>query len=256
MSTTFLDHVAVATRTLTDGWDLFGGLLGGRWAYGGNDGGFWWGQLEFGAGPKVELLTPTGGPDGAFLERYLDAHGPGPHHFNFSVTDISQTLADVRAAGIEPVGVNLASSTWKEAFLHPRDAYGIVVQVAQQSGLPPELAPPAGLPDPGLPSDLAVIGHRVDDIEGATRLFGAVLGGEVVTRGGAGDAQTVDLSWHNGARLRLMQAAGTAGTRSRRTSGRLAYLNFTRRGVAFGPAELSRAGDLSMRLGLSLDLGV
>jgi catechol 2,3-dioxygenase-like lactoylglutathione lyase family enzyme len=254
VNTTALDHVAVATRTLTDGWDLFSGLLGGRWAYGGDSPGYWWGQVEFPAGPKVELLTPTGGPDGAFLERYLTSHGPGPHHFNFYVTDIGRTLADVRAAGIEPVGVSLANSYWKEAFLHPRDAYGIVIQVAQQFGPPPQLAAPAELPEPGPPSDLALIGHRVDDIDGAIRLFRDVLGGEVITRGAARGVPTAELSWPKGARLRLTQDAAPAGSSSR-TGGGLAYLNFTRRGSGFRPDELGRASDLSKRLGLSLVLG-
>lgn len=253
VSTIALDHVAVATRSLTDGWDLFGGLLGGRWAYGGDSPGYWWGQLEFAAGPKVELLTPTGGPDGAFLERYLTSHGPGPHHFNFYVTDIDRTLADVRAAGIEPVGVSLGSSTWKEAFLHPRDAYGIVIQVGQLSGPPPELEAPAELPAPAAPSDLALIGHRVDDIDGAIRLFRDVLGGELISRGGADGGPAAELSWPKGARLRLMQTAAGA-TRSLHNGGGLEYLSFSRRGAAFRPAEVSRASDLSRRLGLALEL--
>ena len=29
-----LDHFAIATPALTDGWDLFGGVLGGTWVYG------------------------------------------------------------------------------------------------------------------------------------------------------------------------------------------------------------------------------
>jgi hypothetical protein len=70
-----LDHLAVGTPAPADGWELFGGVLGGTWAYGGDSPGFWWGQLEFAAGPKVELLTPTGGPDAAFLERFLAVHG-------------------------------------------------------------------------------------------------------------------------------------------------------------------------------------
>jgi hypothetical protein len=73
--TVVLDHLAVGTPALADGWELFGGVLGGTWAYGGDSPGFWWGQLEFAAGPKVELLTPTGGPDAAFLERFLAAKG-------------------------------------------------------------------------------------------------------------------------------------------------------------------------------------
>src|SRR5581483_11675460 len=81
--TAVLDHLAVGTRVLSGGWELFGGVLGGTWAYGDDSPGFWWGQLGFAAGPKIELLTPTGGPDAAFLDRFLAARGAGPHHFNF-----------------------------------------------------------------------------------------------------------------------------------------------------------------------------
>ena len=66
---TVLDHVAIGTRALTDGWDLFGGLLGGSWVYGGDSPGFWWGQLRFRTGPKIELLTTNGGAEPAFTER-------------------------------------------------------------------------------------------------------------------------------------------------------------------------------------------
>src|SRR5580658_6658242 len=97
--TAVLDHLAIGTTALTDGWDLFGGVLGGTWVYGDDSPGFWWGQLSFAAGPKIELLTPTGGPDAAFLERFLTAHGAGPHHFNFIVSDIEATLGRTRAVG-------------------------------------------------------------------------------------------------------------------------------------------------------------
>ena len=98
--TAVLDHLAIGTPALTDGWELFGGVLGGTWAYGMDSPGYWWGQLEFAAGPKVELLTPTGGPDAAFLERFLAARGAGPHHLNFLVSDIEalRKLASARGA--------------------------------------------------------------------------------------------------------------------------------------------------------------
>src|SRR5215472_18028009 len=108
-SRAILDHVAIAALELTDGWNLFGGLLGGSWVYGDDSPGFWWGQLGFATGPKIELLTPTGGPDAAFLDRFLAARGAGPHHFNFLVADIDDALAKIKAFGIEPVGVNLAN---------------------------------------------------------------------------------------------------------------------------------------------------
>src|ERR1700729_1407583 len=121
--TAVLDHLAFGTPALADGWELFGGVLGGTWVYGGDSAGFWWGQLEFAAGPKIELLTPTGGPDAAFLDRFLAARGAGPHHLNFLLPDMEGALDRIRASGIEPVGVNLADPDWREAFLHPRDAH-------------------------------------------------------------------------------------------------------------------------------------
>src|SRR6202034_1204838 len=106
---TILDHLAIGTSALSGGWELFADVLGGTWAYGGDSPGYWWGPLTFASGPKIELLTPTGGPDAAFLDRFLAARGAGPHHFNFLVPDIKTSLARIKAAGIDPVGVNLSN---------------------------------------------------------------------------------------------------------------------------------------------------
>ena len=252
MTKTVLDHVAIGTRALTDGWDLFGGLLGGSWVCGADSPGYWWGQLRFRTGPKIELLTPTGGAEAAFLNRFLAARGAGPHHLNFIVPDISRTLSRVRAVGIEPLQTSLLSPTWKEAFLHPKDAYGIVIQVAEQSGAPPELAAPAQLPPPGPPSAFALVEHQVADIDGAVRLYAESLEGEVVSREYTAAATVAELTWANGARLRLVQPASAADG-WQRPAGELSKLRFTRE-AEFSPAERSRAADLARRLGVSLQL--
>jgi methylmalonyl-CoA/ethylmalonyl-CoA epimerase len=241
--TAVLDHLAIGTPALTDGWDLFGGVLGGRWAYGGDSPGFWWGQLEFEAGPKIELLTPTGGPDAAFLERFLAARGAGPHHFNFVVTDIEVTLTRIRALGIEPVGVNLANWYWKEAFLHPRDAHGIVIQVAQQAGSPRSTAP-LELPLPGPPTAFDLIEHHVTDLAAATRLFRDVLDGQVE----AADDQAAELTWPGGKRIRLVREDGLP------LGGALHHIRFTRAAGAFSAQDSERAGLLAKRLGLTVEL--
>jgi methylmalonyl-CoA/ethylmalonyl-CoA epimerase len=242
--TVVLDHLAIGARDLTGGWELFGGLLGGTWAYGGNSPGFWWGQLEFAAGPKIELLTPTGGPDAAFLERFLAARSAGPHHFNFLVTDIEQALAQIKAFGIEPVGVNLANPEWKEAFLHPRDAHGIVIQVAQQASSPPPSAPPLELPDPGSPSRLDLIEHHVSDLDGAVRLFKDVLNGQLQAAG----AGTAELTWPGGKRIKLVRQVGLP------LGGALHHVRFTRAAGTFSAHDRQRAGLLSERLGLTVEL--
>lgn len=250
-----MDHVAIGTHALTDGWDLFGGLLGGSWVYGGDSPGFWWGQLRFRAGPKIELLRPAGGPDAAFLERFLASRGAGPHHFNFIVPEISMALSRVRALGIEPVQISLVSATWKEAFLHPKDAHGIVIQVAEQSGPPPELAAPAQLPAPGPSSAFTLVEHYVADIDGAVRLFEEALEGEIVSRQDTAEASVAELTWENGARLRLVRATPAAGRAGPRPGGGPGPLRFIRDGEPFSPADRSRAADLARRLGISLQLG-
>jgi methylmalonyl-CoA/ethylmalonyl-CoA epimerase len=249
--TAILDHLAIGTPDLSVGWELFAGVLGGTWAYGGYSPGFRWGQLKYGPGPKIELLTPTEGPDAAFLERFLADRGAGPHHFNFIVTDIDETLARIRAAGIEPVGVNLASPQWKEAFLHPRVAHGIVIQVAQQAGEPPA-TPPRELPEPGPASRLDLIEHHVGDLDGAVRLFRDVLDGRLeATLDGTleGTATTAaELTWPGGKRIRLVREDGLPH------GGALHHVRFTRVADPFTAGDRERAGVLAKALGLTVDL--
>ncbi len=240
--TAVLDHLAIGTPALTDGWELFGGVLGGRWVYGMDSPGYWWGQLDFATGPKIELLTPTGGPDAAFLERFLAARGAGPHHFNFIVTDIRAALAGIRALGIEPVGVNLSNPHWQEAFLHPRDAHGIVIQVAQQAGSPRSDAPPAELCASGAPASFDLIEHHVVDLADATRLFTEALDGRLE----AADDGTAELTWPGGKRIRLVREDGLPLGGSRH------HVRFTR--GAFGAPDRDRVSLLAKRLGLAVEL--
>jgi methylmalonyl-CoA/ethylmalonyl-CoA epimerase len=239
-----LDHLAIAAPALTDGWDLFGGVLGGRFAYGGDSPGYWWGQLEFAAGPKIELLTPTGGPDSAFLDRFLAARGAGPHHYNFVVTDIGDTLARVRAFGVEPVGVNLSRPYWREAFLHPRAAHGTVIQIAQPGGPPPVCPAPSDMPQPGPPSRLDLIEHHVGDLDRAVRLFRDVLDGRVE----AASTAAAELTWPGGRRIRLVAQDGLP------LDGVVHHVRFAGVARVFGAHDRERADLLAKRLGVSLDL--
>jgi methylmalonyl-CoA/ethylmalonyl-CoA epimerase len=242
-----LDHLALGTTTLTDGWELFGDVLGGTWAQGGDSPGFWWGQLRFAAGPKIELLTPTSGPDSEFLSRFLARQGAGPHHFNFLTINFNETLHRIRAAGLEPIGVNRSNPLWLEAFLHPRDAHGIVIQVAQQSGPPPP-APQPELPLPGPPAHFELIEYHVSDLDRAIGLFRDVLDGHPETAGTGTGAGTAELTWPGGKRLRLVREDGLP------RGGALHHVRFARAEGAFSPQQHERADRLAKRLGLAVEL--
>lgn len=126
-----IDHVAIAVRSLSRAVPLYTDVLGATFIYGGDnvEQGFRWAQFRFLGGGKIELITPL--DPGGFLARFLDRHGEGVHHVTLKVPDIERALAALRAAGITPVGVSTDHPGWKEAFIHPRDANGTVIQLAQ-----------------------------------------------------------------------------------------------------------------------------
>lgn len=136
-----LDHAAfgVPEDRLGAVADLLVGALGGRERGAGPGAGFRFWQWDFAGGGTIEILVPDG-PPGGFLHRFLTSRGAGPHHLTFKVPDIQRALARARERGYAPVGFDDSSPSWIEAFLHPKQAQGIVVQIVEAH---PELEPPA-----------------------------------------------------------------------------------------------------------------
>lgn len=201
-----LDHVAVAAESRDELWPRYAGHLGGRWVGGGETAGFATAQVSFANGMKVEAIQPWEPERNDFLRRYLDRSGPGPHHLTYKVADIVAALEACEAAGFHPVGVDLTDPLWREAFLHPKDAPGIVVQIAQPGG-DWSTPPPPGFPEPvhGATASLLRVVHAVADLDAAVALFAGLLGGEVDGRGEDPDGEWVELRWPGPGRLRLLR---------------------------------------------------
>jgi methylmalonyl-CoA/ethylmalonyl-CoA epimerase len=106
------------------------GTLGGKPFEGGPGIGYRGGQWEFAAGERLEVIEPVGPPEG-FLHRFLERQGPGVHHVTFKVPDLGTACEWARGRGYELVGYSDWNPGWKEAFLHPKQAQGIVVQLAE-----------------------------------------------------------------------------------------------------------------------------
>lgn len=222
-----LDHVALATRDVAPALDLFVGELGGIVLFGGQGPGFRPMQVCLGdetEGMKVELLEPwdTGRSD--FLERFLARHGEGPHHLTFKVPDLDAVLERVRTAGFEPVGVDRSDPDWQEAFLHPREAHGTVVQLAQAHdhfetraellGHVRTHGPdghPRWWPEPRPPGPRRGMLRRVvvatPSLPATLGFFAGLLGGQQVAAGEG----WVELAWPiGGGRVRLEHRPGAA----------------------------------------------
>ncbi len=208
ISDTRLDHVAVAVEDHADAWPRYAGDLGGRWLSSGPGPGFSPAQLEYAGGKKIEFLAPHRVADNDFLRRFLDRNGPGPHHLTFKVGDIEEALTEASLAGYAPMNVDLSEPSWREAFLHPKDATGVLVQLAQSAGQwrtpPPDDLPAPRTPEP---ADLVHVAHAVASLDEGLRLFSALLGGREERKGATDHHRWVDLVWPQSGRVRLVAPA-------------------------------------------------
>jgi methylmalonyl-CoA/ethylmalonyl-CoA epimerase len=202
-----LDHVAVAAERWADLRPRYVEELRGTWLGGMPEVGFAWAQVSFANGMRVELLEPHEPQHNDFLRRFLDHSGPGPHHLTFKVPDLASALGLAGGAGYRPVSVNLEHPDWKEAFLHPKDGPGVVIQLAQSSGNWASEQPASAGP---ATSSLDRVTHAVARLDEGMRLFEGLLGGQTVDAGEDGTTRWVDLAWPGPGRVRLVAPAKTS----------------------------------------------
>jgi methylmalonyl-CoA/ethylmalonyl-CoA epimerase len=126
------DHAAHAAPSIRDMLALYRDQLGGRFLYGGDNVrvGYRGIVLGYEGGGKIELLEPL--PGSSFLDSFF-ARSPigGLHHLTFRVADLGDACVRARAAGFALIGENHDDPNWREAFVHPRGAHGVLVQFVQ-----------------------------------------------------------------------------------------------------------------------------
>jgi len=82
---------------------------------------------------KIELLEPTW-PDGP-IGKFIEKKGEGIHHLAFATKDLSNTLGEVEAKGVQLIdkqprkgaeGLNIA-------FLHPKSTGGVLTELCEKT---------------------------------------------------------------------------------------------------------------------------
>jgi len=133
--TVHFDHVAIGCWKVGDATDIMKKLTalpkGNEWTN--------WEAFEFIAKQwhfketgKIEIIQPNPDHADSFMLRFLKTHGaPTPHHITFKVPSIIEAREKAESLGFNIVGFNDSDPFWKEFFLHPKDAQGIVVQFAE-----------------------------------------------------------------------------------------------------------------------------
>jgi methylmalonyl-CoA/ethylmalonyl-CoA epimerase len=174
------DHIAIGVPRMADTAPFLAGLLGGVPDSGYPSGPYTWGSYRFEGGGCIELIEPRG--SSGFLHRFLAERGPGIHHVTFKVPGLDEACARAEAEGYGIVGRDESDPEWKEAFLHPKQALGIVVQFAEpglSDGTAGPATPPPAVASPPPPVTLLGLRMRCQSRERAVTQWGAVLQGKM-----------------------------------------------------------------------------
>ncbi len=208
------DHVALASSSVQPHLDFLVGELGGAFLFGNPAGvGFRNVQVRMGdSGMTIELIEPYNSSEVDFLERYVAAVREAPHHITFKVEDLDLAVEAAQGAGFHPVGyVKYDESAGSgEAFLHPKEAFGTVVQFQCVSGVV-DYSSFLGTVDEESrwwtvpetrresPATFRRLGFVVRDLEAPGAMFESPLAGKVVAEGNGWR----EYGWSNNARVRL-----------------------------------------------------
>lgn len=88
-------------------------------------------------GAPMQLMSPT--EPSSVVSHFLMKRGQGFHHVTFEVDDLDDAISELEAKGVRVASRHtyqepLEGTTWKDAFIHPKDAFGVLVQLVQRTG--------------------------------------------------------------------------------------------------------------------------
>lgn len=80
---------------------------------------------------RIQLLAPLT-PEST-IAKFLDRSGPGMQQLAYTVTDVEQAAAELRAAGLRMLYETARRGTAgsRVNFVHPKDAGGVLVELVQ-----------------------------------------------------------------------------------------------------------------------------
>jgi len=126
-----IDHVSIAVRDYKKADAFFTKLLNIIPGGAGKDESSKYFFQVYSAGDlsRLELIAPTG--DKSFLDNFLKEREGGVHHITFQVPDIKAARRYLETENIPYFGYNDKCENWKELFIHPSAAFGVLIQFAE-----------------------------------------------------------------------------------------------------------------------------
>jgi methylmalonyl-CoA/ethylmalonyl-CoA epimerase len=127
-----IDHVSIAVKDQEKAERFFRDILGAIAGAGMGDRAskFFWQLFSLGDLSRLEIISPTG--EGSLLDGFLEGREGGVHHITLQTPDVCKAMAHLEAQGIPFFGYNeYPGGVWKEIFIHPRHAFGTLIQIAE-----------------------------------------------------------------------------------------------------------------------------
>lgn len=127
-----IDHVSIAVKDQEKAAHFFQDILG---AVAGTCAAdpvtrYFWQLFSLGDLSRLEIISSTG--EGSFLDGFLKSREAGVHHITLQTPDIKKAMAHLEAHGVPFFGYNeYPGGVWTEIFIHPRHAFGVLIQIAQ-----------------------------------------------------------------------------------------------------------------------------
>lgn len=128
------DHVSIGVEDMEKAREFFCDVLGGEPLKDlgeSNEEGFNWFTFLLG-GKKMEIVSPQQLGEGG-VGRYISKHGEGYHHISISVENLKEAMEYFEEKGVRVLGANFESQTWKHFYLHPKDTFGAMIQVFEET---------------------------------------------------------------------------------------------------------------------------
>jgi methylmalonyl-CoA/ethylmalonyl-CoA epimerase len=128
-----IDHISIAVKNYEKARFFFQDILGAVPGAGAkdHDNKIFWQMFSLGDLARLELIYPTA--KGGLLDKFLENKKEGGlHHLTLQTPDIHQAKKNLKDHDISYFGYNeYKGGVWKEVFIHPKDAFGVLIQIAQ-----------------------------------------------------------------------------------------------------------------------------
>jgi methylmalonyl-CoA/ethylmalonyl-CoA epimerase len=128
---TRIDHIAIAVKDYDKAYNFYSTLLGAIPGSRSTDDNmkYLWQNLYLGDLSRLELLTAVG--EGSFLDGFFSKKDGGVHHITLQTPDLKKAAAALDRNGVPFFGYHEYGTVWKELFIHPKNAFGVLIQIAE-----------------------------------------------------------------------------------------------------------------------------